>query len=66
MGTTPASGKRSSSSFLSRHEDRMRRVDSAITRLRNTAQASRLVARAGRNGPTVRKTRETDAQGPRL
>jgi hypothetical protein len=43
MSTAPISGK-GGPSFLARHQARMRRVDSAITRLRKTAQASRRVA----------------------
>jgi hypothetical protein len=47
MSTAPVSGK-GGTTFLARHEDRMRRVDSAITRLRKTAQASRRVVGAAR------------------
>ncbi len=47
MSTAPVSGK-GGTSFLARHQDRMRRVDSAITRLRKTAQASRRVAGTAR------------------
>jgi len=43
MSTAPVSGK-GGTSFLARHQHRMHRVDSAITRLRKTAQASRRLA----------------------
>jgi len=47
MARTPAVEKQRSS-FLARHEDNMRRIDSAITRLRKTAQAARSAARTSR------------------
>ena len=50
MSTAPVSGK-GDSSFLARHHHRMRRVDSAITRLRETAQAARRLAGSARKQP---------------
>jgi len=51
MAREPATDKGRSGSFLSRHENRIRRVDSAITRLRKTAQESRFAARTSRKSP---------------
>jgi hypothetical protein len=47
MGRNPASNN-GRSRFLSRHESNIRRIDSAISQLRKTAQASRQAVRASR------------------